>query len=630
MKTLTIGSIVVLLFLVSCGPITPHPTVTSTSSSRPPQAIPTIVSPLIEWPGLHDGWTAYKNTASYLSTPVYDPAGYLWTLSGSRVYRWSIETGRFIEFTTEDGLPEKLGSMTFFDGKVWVSSTHGEVAFYSEGKWVTQSVTDGETSALSSTGDRLWLAGKEGMYFFDRQEWKSLELFPEELRDSNYRVAKSKDGSLWFWYFSHILRFNGNSWQEYPNLRDVQSVFTLSDGTLLFKYDNSIVSFDGQALNPLILPGSQYRYSIRSALLTPAGDLWLQVYDYHADATGERFPTYLIHNGRAAKIPNVKFENAPDPAIYSPASIIPQGWVFTVLDGVYLYDEKDWRKFSVEGSALERIVNSTVIGFAPDGALWTMQSNLPVRFDGREAKSVFEGYNPCYSTYKFQMDPNGSIWGGGYMTNNLCYYDVEAKTISRFDLFFDVSDFDIASDGSIWVSSKSGFIANLTLDALRSGDYRRIELIKIGGDTVQYALNPERIEVSPDGAVWIFARGAGLYRYDGADWEYFGMSNLKDSTAFAVDSKGRAWVGLCGKLMMRDGEKWNTYPQNCINPTKMIVAPDDAVWFINCDGVYRFDGAEWTRFTKEQLGGFIPERILVAPDGALWFISYQKWTRYKP
>jgi len=618
-----------LLFLASCGPARLVPV----SSSPAPGSVSTQLTHVKPWPGLKDGWTNFNGLGYYFSAPVYDPAGYLWATDRSSVYRWDIHTGESIRFTVSDGLPETVLAIVNFNGTIWASSNanDGTVADFSDGKWVSHSIGFGAFSAFSITKDRLWASGEKGLYYLDGREWKRFELLPDDVDNRFLRVAESKDGSLWFSSYRNMLRFKDGSWQDYQNLINPQSIYTLSDGTLLFLYGDLIMSFDGQGLRPLGLPGDQYHYSIDSALPTPEGDLWLQVYDYHTDIGAEGYPTYLIHDGQVRKLSNWKFENKPDPDIYAPTDIIPEGWVFTESRNIYLYDGKRWKKFSADGSAFEQVVGNSVIGFDSDGLLWTMRSGLPVSFDGQKARPAFEGKDQCGSSYDAKIGPGGSIWAKGDMTDYICYYDVQTKTISRFNLFFRANSFDVAPDGSIWVSSGSGFIANLTLDILRSGDYRRVKLIKVGGDEVQYVLIPDHIEIGPDGAVWVFVKGSGLYRYDEVGWKYYGMSELKDSTAFAIDSKGHVWVGLCGALMMNDGEKWTSYPQHCINPSHMIIAPDDAVWFVNsCDGIYRFNGKEWTHFTNEQIGGFIPERILVAPDGALWFVSYQKWTRYKP
>jgi ligand-binding sensor domain-containing protein len=208
--------------------------------------------------------------------------------------------------------------------------------------------------------------------------------------------------------------------------------------------------------------------------------------------------------------------------------------------------------------------------------------------------------------------------------------DTGTQQVSNYESFFAIAGWDIAPDDSIWVSSKAGFIANISLETLQHGNYHDIEMIKVGGDERPYALVPERIEVDANGAVWVFVKDSGLYRYAGSEWKYFGMSNLPYPYVFSIDNQGTPSVGMCGKLLTHDGEKWIPYSQNCLNPSNMTITSTGAIWFADsCDGAYRFEEGEWTHFEKDDLGGMLVNRIIEAPDGAIWFFGYGKWIRYQ-
>ena len=84
-----------------------------------------------------------------------------------------------------------------------------------------------------------------------------------------------------------------------------------------------------------------------------------------------------------------------------------------------------------------------------------------------------------------------------------------------------------------------------------------------------------------------------------------------------------------------NGKNGQIYPNNCIRfPSHLTIAPDQSIWLIDgSDGVYRFDVNDWswTHFARDaELGGIVPTKIMVAPDGALWFFSLQGWARYQP
>jgi len=631
-KSITGLIIVFMLFLDSCARVVSVPTVTPT---RKPEASPTQTQPP-PWPGLHAGWMNFKGTSRFYN-PVYDPQGYLWAVTfNNDIYRWDLETGELKIFTSTNGLPGNLYDLKVFDNKVWVSAGNGKITCFLNGEWVTQTVTSGDVSDLSSTGDRLWVGANDGMYYLEGKDWKRFDLTSVSNQippDNNYRVARSKDGSLWFWKYDRVFRFDGIKWQEYQNLQGVNDVITLSDGTLLFLFSDLIMVFDGKLLAPMVLPGNQYRYYIRSSLLTPEKDLWLQISSQDGYASNDS-PTYLIHNGKVKKIPDVIFEDFPEQINRTPQAMTPQGWVFYGSNDIYLYQDNNWKKLGTnQSSGINQMIGNNVIGFSQNGSLWTLdgENNVPIRFDGEQIESVFEENPDIGYCSKWMIDPKGTIWGRTPGGNFLCMYNPNTKKSSTIRLFFDIKDFAVSPDGALWLASGGGFIAKLTDGYIRSADFIDIKMIKIGEGLVNYHLEPSRIVTDRDGAVWVFVDLIGLYRYNETGWKFYGLSDLMDSNNFAIGTNGRVWAGFPGELVEFDGDKWNAYSSNCVNPSDLVVAPDDAIWFINgCDGVYRFDGKVWTHFAKDkELGGIIPYEIQVAPDGALWFFSNDGWARYK-
>ena len=117
-----------ILFLVSCRPVTPAP------PPAPQAAGPAQTA--ASWPGLEDGWSVIRS-APDLYAPAYDARGYLWAAATGRIYRWQVESGELTAFDSSDGLPANPGSPTVFEDQIWVTGSGGSVAVYSEGKWTT-------------------------------------------------------------------------------------------------------------------------------------------------------------------------------------------------------------------------------------------------------------------------------------------------------------------------------------------------------------------------------------------------------------------------------------------------------------------------------------------------------------
>jgi streptogramin lyase len=292
-------------------------------------------------------------------------------------------------------------------------------------------------------------------------------------------------------------------------------------------------------------------------------------------------------------------------------------------------------------------MDGAALGFTQDGSLWVKDRKGIKRFHRSKNEYFLEG-DLCpttpqpdpYHAIEYHMDVKGNIWAGSAQDDRLCYFDVETLEVSIFELDYDLNRFSLSPDGSVWAASEKGYIANFTLDSLNKEAYDQIPMIKIGGDAVRYPLHPLRIEVSSDGAVWVFAEYSGLYRYDGKAWKYYGLPNLEDPSAFAIDTKGHVWAGVTNVVLKHDGIKWTEYPiptefNRSVFPSHMVVAPDGIIWFANNSSMLssksasRFDGANWTHFAEVFPDTSFIEKIIFAPDGAVWLINYYHWARYK-
>lgn len=615
--------IVLCLLLVSCGPaalptIEPTPVV----KEMPDKVVPE------PWEGITSEWTFF-NSVNYFSSYTYDPAGYLWLTSSLGVLRLNLGTGRYELL----GKPETYGNgsnyLTFFDGTIWMVSSRGHVAHLKDGVWLEQEVDEEFLYGLVITGDRLWLIGSETLRYLEGDDWKVFE-FPEEYNLDYYGVAMAGDGSLWFNSYEMVLQYDGKQWIEYRNLRGSSKMVSLASGKVLFLFDNVILVYDGGKIGPLVLPGEQYRYPLRYSFLTQDGDLWFQTYALEGEAS-----TYLVSDAGMEQIPNVALDDYPHPDMYIyPSLMIPEGWIYFDKNIIYLFDAKNWEEYPLEMKGkfiLDMSFLNNPIGFSPDGKLWFQSGNRVSSYDGKKVNHLFEedGCTEYYDLGDISSEGKG-IWLGSSYNKTMCYIDLENETWFEGELPFNPNGMDVAPDGNVWVSSSSGFIARITPYTLRKEDYRLIELVKIGGEDITIILRPSRILVDASGAVWVYVKNYGVYRYKDGEWKNFGMADI-DQTSLAVDSNGDVWVGKPGKLFKHENGGWVEFPQACICPTNLTITQNDIFWFVNgCNGVYMYNKETWTQFTAEDLGGFTPSKILPAPDGAVWFFDYNHWTRYKP
>jgi len=351
-------SIMVLLAfsLASCGPavIVPNeaPTIssnpTSISTRHPPPSSMAQVQQPVPWPGLHGGWMNFSGLGQSMPADfTYDSSGYLWALRNGGIIRWNLETGEMISYTALDGIPGDVRYLTMFKGKPYVFSAGGEVATYSGGKWILSPDWfwgASQYSVISNAGDSLWYSnwnsiqssnGAALSYVFD------VKTLPQ--CHESFTINQSRGGYLWFLGCRQVIRYDGRTWKSYDNLRGAQQILTLSDGSLIFEINNTLVHFDGNSFDLMVIPGKPFGFTLSGPPhLTFDGDVWFQIEDDYAPGVFDE--VYVIHNGGVQEL---QFPPLPRGGGY-PTSIVPvavfsgRAVFYSSNNAAYLYDGKNW------------------------------------------------------------------------------------------------------------------------------------------------------------------------------------------------------------------------------------------------------------------------------------------------
>ena len=112
---------------------------------------------------------------------------------------------------------------------------------------------------------------------------------------------------------------------------------------------------------------------------------------------------------------------------------------------------------------------------------------------------------------------------------------------------------------------------------------------------------------TPDGYLWL-ATGAGLYRFDGFEFERVVPRNdvqylSINMTALYVSRAGDLWIGYSGGGVsrLRDGELTNFGEESGLPGgivPRIIEDESGAILVVTFLGIYRFDGDEWTRLDE--------------------------------
>ncbi len=154
------------------------------------------------------------------------------------------------------------------------------------------------------------------------------------------------------------------------------------------------------------------------------------------------------------------------------------------------------------------------------------------------------------------------------------------------------------------------------------------------------------------GNIWFGSYGEGVYKYNGKSFIQYTMKDgLNSNTTYSMveDKKGSIWVGTNKGLNRFDGNKFENIPIQLINkkaafpnflnnnsPTmdnkvwSMMVDKAGTIWFGTDDGIFCYNGIEFTRFldnqaiiNKDSLELKAIFSILETNDGKIWFTACQ-------
>jgi ligand-binding sensor domain-containing protein len=147
------------------------------------------------------------------------------------------------------------------------------------------------------------------------------------------------------------------------------------------------------------------------------------------------------------------------------------------------------------------------------------------------------------------------------------------------------------------------------------------------------------VAISSSGTIWGCTYSNGLFSFNGAStWQQFIPSNSGILSIYTYcvtfDNPGNIWAGIFtanqmnAGLMKRDsGNNWTPYTFLIANNYRNVesIAKDNSgnIWCGTIAGVQKFDGTNWTTYTKENTGGGLGGNWVraIAPDAAgnIWF-----------
>jgi PAS domain S-box-containing protein len=566
---------------------------------------------------------------------------------------WSIapfKKGRWTKFGVLDGLKSNLTGRNLFapDGTVWNFAGTG-LARFDGREFFTLSSENGMTAMPTSPlgaclddSGMFWMGTGDGLWRYRPADGAPPARFSVpglHTEDLIFEITTTADGAVWWRTRDALVRYQGGQGTVFTNLWRSDALV----GRVIFPYRTAatgsrlwltgpgagLVRFDGT--NQLHWTRQQGLPSDDTGTLTisPNGDIWIAV---GAESVVRFDRTNFFRLTHKDGLPS---------GTITCISVAPDGrvWFGTDQGVVARYDGRSFTYFDMSSEATGRQRNEANreiwdIRQSPDGAIWIGTSDRLWRFE----EDTFRQYStadglPVDGVSSLLAAPGGSLTVLLASTNGM----------ARFD-------------GQRFQSNTAPFVINgmapgpdgIILAALASAPPARARIAFLQGETVLSVLTNSSglpggefqcLARAADGSVWAGTASNGVVRFDGTNggatlvW----TNGLLTNSIYAIqsDPRGAVWIGVDGGIVRYDGTNWTEFTRTNGAPGRYVggieTGSDGSTWFGAYDGgLARFDG-QVMKPVASDLGTFIPSsswNIFRAADGELWFVTPSGVTRY--
>ncbi len=523
--------------------------------------------------------------ASQVNDLLVDEDGFLWVATSAGVNRFDGQT--WLTFDETDGLDTGWVETLLLDddGGLWAGTAYGDrgLNYYDGVGWRVPDIPllpveypSIQVLLLDEEGALLVGLEQQGLAVFDGVEW-GLLTSADGLPSDQVFDALLTDDALWVSFAYSVVRFDLETGEPetIPQLEylGIYTIHQAADGALWFGGEGGVTRYD-----PQIGDWQQFESGVTipswavTDIVEEDGGLWLGTFD-----------------GGVVFYDGVGWETwATDDQLggNDTTAIVPDGtgaiWFAHDGSGLSRYDPASdtWQTFGEEEGALDWPSYPGVDG---DGYLWIGGYGELKKYDGRGWLTLGPFQLADVSIYGVIFGPDNAQWlvtDGGVMRHDLATDAWTTFTVEDHPLLEDVTALDITSDGTVWVGSYDGLIR------YNGSDWS--EPAAVGNP-------PEWIDdmaEAPDGSLWVVADGS-LYHLDAQQWIQFDWPGGGWIERVDVGPDGMVWVGYdsLGRLDPSSGA-WQIFTpaDGLIHPevSAIYVTPGGVVWVGTTGGVSRY------------------------------------------
>jgi ligand-binding sensor domain-containing protein len=463
--------------------------------------------------------------------------------------------------------------------------------------------------------------------------------------DSNFYQMYYADGSILITSEAEkkVLKFNGESWTEIPELSGYQVYNIWSDprgGFWIHKYR---VTIDGSALL-YYKNGIQKEFTLKDITnsdldyigfyqiyVDSKGIVWASLKDGVAWYDGEKWQQYYLDDINSLVLYDV-FNSVED----KDGNI----WFSASVNGLVKYDGEAFTK-------VPEYENTKVLWVdkAPMGGVWVGTEESLEHFDGTtRTPYVIKNQLPISNqTTAVTIDSEGDLWCGDYY-GDLATLHLNTWKHFRGRTISETGSGNVGQLNDLLPSKATGIWAAFTLDLF---NYKDGTWISYKDDLEpQIGVGFYDIAEAPNGDIWVAANGGntgGLARWNGSSWEFHKpkyMSGIPQGNhVMCFDKEGNLWVVTSGSLYTYDGIGWKIalriddeqFPKD-FQGNSLTTMKDGSIWvgskntpnivvIQNGEIVKIFSEKDGLPFTDDQTYNDGINGIKQAPDGTIWINS---------
>ncbi|MBI1804315.1 MAG: PAS domain S-box protein [Ignavibacteriae bacterium] len=499
------------------------------------------------------------------------------------------ETWRWVQFTTESGLPSNRVTEVHetSDGTVWAIAA-GRLAWYDGFQWqpmdLPHDMLDNySVSILGEDGDSLLIMARHTLAIGTKAGFRSF-------------LSNSVDHAVSFGHGAFLIVSHS-------------SLYIYEKGSLK-TFEPSRKLTEGKTLDIWKTESGNYWVNLLTGLYRWEGGSWVQ----------------KIAAGSVALSPHLLAENTMGSGILS--IDIP-------------FEERglwEWETGSLpRRNMIERELLVRALGIGPHGEVIAAYVSGEIRIRQQGKWQPLHVSNPqVQDILTIQYRKNGDVWIGTEQGLFLWRRSPTLWTNLRHpspDPRNSINEILFTHDGALWLATNDGVEIRRT-----NGTIEHIDHI---GNTELYTVTG--LGEDDHGAVWISSGASfeGAFRWDGSLWTHFPiLAPESESTAVKIhkikkDRRGRLWfLGLGkyfqipgvkqpGAFVMENGRftRWGV-EEGLINGRVYAFAEglDSAYWFGTFGGISRWKDGRWRHFTTTD--GLPNNRVFVLAidhENRMWF-----------